>query len=109
MSLALTRFLAPLVPLALLAACGDEPAEDGERSASGEVLEGTISDAMLPLDQLQSEPPLLAPERAPAAREASGPGQPGGADDADEEETAPAEDDAAEELQAEEEPQAAAE
>ena len=66
-SLALTRFLAPLVPLALLAACGDEPAEDEERSASGEVLEGTISDAMLPLDLLQSEPPLLEPERAPAA------------------------------------------
>jgi hypothetical protein len=107
--LALTRFLAPLVPLALLAACGDEPAEDGDRSASGEVLEGTISDAMLPLDQVQSKPPLLGPERAPAARDASGPGVAGGADEADEEATAPAEGDVTEEPQAEEEPQAAAE
>ena len=74
-SLALTRFLAPLVPLALLAACGDDAAEDGDgRSASGEVLEGTASDAMLPLDQLRSEPPLLAPERAPAAGGAPGEG-----------------------------------
>jgi hypothetical protein len=64
--LALTRFLAPLVPLALLAACGDEPAADGDgRSASGQILEGTISDDMLPLDKVQSEPPLLAPEKAP--------------------------------------------
>lgn len=65
--MALTRFLASLVPLALLAACGDEPAADGDgRSATGEVLEGTISDEMLPLDQVQSEPPLLAPEKAPS-------------------------------------------
>jgi hypothetical protein len=94
--LALTRFLAPLVPLALLAACGDEPAEDGERSASGEVLEGTISDAMLPLDQVQSKPPLLAPERAPAARDVSGSGVAGGADEADKTADEPAESEAEE-------------
>jgi hypothetical protein len=71
--LALTRFLAPLVPLALLAACGDEPAADGDgRSASGQVLEGTISDDMLPLDKVQSEPPLLAPEKAPPRQGAPG-------------------------------------
>jgi hypothetical protein len=100
MSLALTRFLAPLVPLALLAACGDEPAEDGDgRSASGEVLEGTISDAMLPLDQVQSEPPLLAPEQAPAARDASGPGAAGGADEAGDEEAETADEPAASEAE----------
>jgi hypothetical protein len=88
--LALTRFLAPLVPLALLAACGDEPAADGDgRSASGQILEGTISDDMLPLDKVQSEPPLLAPEKAPrregAAGESSGPqGTPAEAESADE-------------------------
>ena len=57
--------LAPILvapALALLAACGgDAPADDG-RSASGEVLEGTISDAMLPLDRVQSEPPLEDPD-----------------------------------------------
>jgi hypothetical protein len=50
-----------LLPLALLAACGEEPTDDG-RAASGEVLEGTISDAMLPVDRVQSEPPLEDPE-----------------------------------------------
>jgi hypothetical protein len=103
--LALTRFLAPLVPLALLAACGDEPAEDGDRSASGEVLEGTISDAMLPLDQVQSKPPLLAPERAPAARDASGPSVAGGADEEAETADEPAESEA-EEPEADEAPAA---
>lgn len=50
-------------PLLLgLSACGDdgEPTvEDDGREASGEVLEGTISDEMLPLDQVRSQPPLL--------------------------------------------------
>jgi hypothetical protein len=55
------RLILVLAPLALLAACGEEPAGDG-RAASGEVLEGTISDAMLPLDRVQSEPPLENPE-----------------------------------------------
>ena len=50
-----------LLPLALLAGCNDAPA-DGSRAASGEVLEGTISDAMLPVDTVQSEPPLEDPE-----------------------------------------------
>ena len=42
-----------------LAACGDDaaeaPAEGDERGARGEVLGGTISDDMIPLDQLQSQ------------------------------------------------------
>jgi len=56
--------LPPLaLPIALLAACGDDGATtDDERSASGEVLEGTISDSMLPLATTTSEPPLLPPE-----------------------------------------------
>lgn len=54
--------LAPfaLLPLALLAACDREPAEEG--AATGEVLEGTVSDAMLPLDRVRSEAPLEDPE-----------------------------------------------
>lgn len=62
------RPIVALLPLALLAACNEEAADDG-RAASGEVLEGTISDAMLPLDRVQSEPPLEDPEAFAEARE----------------------------------------
>ncbi len=65
----------PLVlPLVLLAAaCGDEaaaPAEQGG-AASGEVLAGSVSDAMIPLGQLESEAPL-APRQAAAASDLDG-------------------------------------
>ncbi len=56
------RLFLALLPLVLLVACQDEVASDDGRSASGEVLEGTVSDAMLPLDRVQSEPPLEDPE-----------------------------------------------
>ena len=60
-------------PLALLAACGGgSDGNDDARTASGEVLEGTISDAMIPLDQLRSEAPLMKPE---AAKKADGEGE----------------------------------
>ena len=62
------RPIVALLPLALLAACNEEATDDG-RAASGEVLEGTISDAMLPLDRVQSEPPLEDPEAFAEARE----------------------------------------
>jgi hypothetical protein len=52
-------FLA-LVFTALLASCGGE-VDEGD-AAPGEVLEGSISDAMLPVDRLRSEPPLEDPE-----------------------------------------------
>lgn len=64
MSFRLTIAIAAPLLLAL-SACGDEAAMDVEndgREASGEVLEGTISDAMLPLDQVRSQAPLAAPE-----------------------------------------------
>ena len=56
------RRLSPILVLALLAACGEEPPVDDSRAASGEVLEGTISDAMLPVDRVRSQPPLAEPE-----------------------------------------------
>ena len=56
------RLILALAPLALLAACNEDTPVDDGRSASGEVLEGTISDAMLPLDRVQSEPPLEDPD-----------------------------------------------
>lgn len=46
-----------LAPLALAACQGKEkPAETG--TAQGEVLPGSVSDAMLPLDTVRSQPPL---------------------------------------------------
>ena len=54
------RLVLALLPLVLLAGCDREPAEEG--AATGEVLEGTVSDAMLPLDRVRSEPPLEDPE-----------------------------------------------
>ena len=52
-------------PLLLLAACNDEPAAtkgEGDADAAAEVLEGTISDEMLPLDRVRSQPPLAEGE-----------------------------------------------
>ena len=61
-----------LLPLLLLAACGGgaDEADDTRAAAPGEVLESTISDAMLPLDRLRSQPPLLAAE--PVTRDRQG-------------------------------------
>lgn len=59
---------APLLALALLAAgCTDEASGPAARGgeAAGEVLGGSISDAMIPLEQLDSQAPL-APRQAPA-------------------------------------------
>ena len=56
--------LAALAPLALLAACNGSGEKGPERkTAAGEVLGGSISDSMLPLDTVQSQSPPLR-ERA---------------------------------------------
>lgn len=47
-----------IVALLALAACHKT---DESRSATGQVLQGTVSDAMIPLDQLTSEAPLAPP------------------------------------------------
>jgi hypothetical protein len=44
-----------------LAACNNGSQKNDKRSATGEVLEGTTSDAMIPLGELTSQPPLLPP------------------------------------------------
>ena len=98
------RLFLALMPLALLAGCKDEVSEgDDSRSASGEVLEGTISDAMLPLDRVRSEPPLEDPEAFAEAQEEAAQGGGGGAAQAAGVEAAATEDEAA----ATEEPPAA--
>ena len=72
-----------LLAIPLLAACGGENAEapamgEDSRSAEGDVLAGSISDDMLPLDQLESTSPAAketssssppSPSRAPEAAE----------------------------------------
>jgi hypothetical protein len=58
------RCLTSIAAFGLLAACGGDappPESDDARTASGEVLEGTISDAMLPVETLKSQPPLARP------------------------------------------------
>lgn len=51
---------------AILAGCNGDPEQEADggngSAASGEVLEGSISDEMIPLDQLRSQPPRAAPE-----------------------------------------------
>ena len=63
----------PILTLVLamgLAACdgGDEATDDG--AASGEVLEGTISDEMIALEKVKSQPPLLGEDSDPGEDEA---------------------------------------
>ena len=50
-----------IAAMALLAACHESSPKNDQRSASGQVLQGTISDAMLPVDKLKSQGPTLAP------------------------------------------------
>lgn len=52
--------LALALPLALAACKGeDKPAQDAR--AAGEILPGSASDAMIPLDTVRSQPPLAPP------------------------------------------------
>ncbi len=70
------RLACAVLPLVLLAGCDKGASGDDARAASGTVLEGTISDAMLPLDAVKSEPPFEDPqaaERAQAAGSAATP------------------------------------
>jgi hypothetical protein len=57
-----------LLPLVLLAGC-DKPPQNDRRSASGEVLKGTISDDTLPLDKLRSQGPMVSPQDRKATSE----------------------------------------
>jgi hypothetical protein len=55
------RLLVIALPILLLAGCGGHNKKQAtdKRTASGEVLQGTISDSMLPLAQVTSQPPRL--------------------------------------------------
>jgi len=63
------RYLMAIVMApALLAGCGGG-SDDDDRTASGQILEGSASDAMIPLERATSQPPL-ARDRAVADGEA---------------------------------------
>ena len=68
------RFAMLALPALLLASCGDKQDEEDDRKASGQVLEGTISDGMLPLDTVTSQPPLVKSEPK-AGASAAAPGE----------------------------------
>lgn len=55
-----SRLLVTIAALGALASCGDKAETGKERTtAAGEVLGGTVSDAMLPLDTVRSQSPPL--------------------------------------------------
>jgi hypothetical protein len=53
----LRNLIVPALALAL-AACGAEKKDEGAGTAAGEILPGSASDAMLPLDTVRSQAPL---------------------------------------------------
>lgn len=59
-----TRHAVILAAALALSACGDDPAPVEDGSVSGEVLEGSISDDMLPLDTIQSRSPPMEAQRS---------------------------------------------
>lgn len=66
------RFPILLLPALALAACGEEKQGADDRTAQGEILEGTISDSMLPLATTTSQPPLLKEAPKTASSEGAG-------------------------------------
>ncbi len=68
----MNRFTSALVLTALgltLASCGGEKSSQGAGTAGGEILPGSTSDAMLPLDRVRSQAPLAPKaESSPGAK-----------------------------------------
>jgi hypothetical protein len=56
----MTRLIAPALLALLLSGCGggESKKAEGAGTAQGEVLPGSVSDAMIPLDQVKSQAPL---------------------------------------------------
>ena len=63
----ISRFAIIAAPLALLAGCGGGDEQPIAADEAVEVLEPAVSDAMLPLAELRSQPPLADPEEAERA------------------------------------------
>lgn len=81
----LRNLIVPALALALLG-CGAEKKDEGAGTAAGEILPGSASDAMLPLDTVRSQAPL-APKVESTGRAA---GSPAASDPASAAEEAPA-------------------
>ncbi|WP_209346876.1 hypothetical protein [Pontixanthobacter sp. CEM42] len=81
------RYAICLLVVPLLSACGDDPApvttDDDARSAEGDVLEGSISDAMIPLDELQSTSPAARETSTPSGSSAAAPAVPAAEEEAE--------------------------
>lgn len=61
-------FLAPLVFGLALSGCGKKDADKGAKAAGGEVLPGTVSDAMIDLDTSTATPPMQAVRASNSAK-----------------------------------------
>lgn len=62
------------LPLALAACGSNEKKAKDQRTATGEILPGSISDSMLPYDTVRSQPPLAPKETGkPGAKASAGP------------------------------------
>lgn len=76
----MTKTLSPrtlalaLAPLLMLAGCDNLTAPKAGPTASGEVLPGTVSDAMLNTDRSQAQPPLAPVANNPAEKDKEGEG-----------------------------------
>ena len=76
------RIIAVLFAVLSLAAC-NKPGNE-RRQAAGEILEGSVSDAMIHTDQVRSEGPYAAPEAAKAEKGGKAAGKKAAAKRADE-------------------------
>ncbi len=63
-----------LAPLLLLGSCGKSSAPQAASTASGEILQGSVSDAMLNTDRSQAEAPLAPVSHSLTSKTAADPG-----------------------------------
>ncbi len=96
----MTRWIAAAFLALTLTACGGDEAKkaDGAGTAQGEVLPGSVSDAMVPLDQVKSQAPLAPKAEGGDRKDAKATDKPKGdtaTKPAAEPEPAPAEEDPA--------------
>jgi hypothetical protein len=71
----MTRLIAPALLALLLTGCGGDEAKkaEGAGTAQGEVLPGSVSDAMIPLDQVKSQAPLAPKAEGADKKDAKAP------------------------------------
>lgn len=66
------KMLSPALLVLALAACGGDSAKQQGGKAEGEILPASVSDAMIPIDQVRSQAPL-APVAETSGRKAAKP------------------------------------